>query len=164
MEDFDWTSFTKRIAVKADLKTIYNAWAQSGELQKWFLERAEFYNESNDLLSPGEPVTGGCSYKWYWYLFADPMPGTIKKANGKDFIQFTFEGDCLVDVNLTVNGDYTVIELRHYNIPTDDRSKKYVRLGCSNGWAFYLTNLKSIYEGGIDLRNKDKNLTVMINN
>nr|WP_294790210.1 SRPBCC domain-containing protein [uncultured Mucilaginibacter sp.] len=164
MEDFDWTSFTKRIAVKASLKTIYNAWTQSGELKKWFLERAEFYNESNNLLAPDEPVMGGCSYKWYWYLFADPMPGMIKAVNGKDFIQFTFEGDCLVDVNLTVNGDYTVIELRHYNIPTDDRSKKYVRLGCSNGWAFYLTNLKSIYEGGIDLRNKDENLTVMINN
>jgi hypothetical protein len=164
MKDFDWTSFTKRIAVKADLADIYNAWTRSGDVERWFLEKAKFYTNKNELLASNEQVSKGCSYKWYWYLYPDPMPGTIKEANGKDFIQFTFEGECLVDINLTEQNGHTIIELKHHNIPTDDNSKRYVRLGCSNGWAFYLTNLKSVYEGGIDLRNKDKNLTVMINN
>jgi uncharacterized protein YndB with AHSA1/START domain len=164
MKDFDWTSFTKRIAVKADLADIYDAWTRSGDVERWFLEKAEFYTNKNELLASNDQVNKGCSYKWYWYLFPDPMPGIIKEANGKNFIQFTFEGESLVDINLTEQNGYTIIELKHHNIPTDDNSKKYVRLGCSNGWAFYLTNLKSVYEGGIDLRNKDENLTVMINN
>jgi hypothetical protein len=92
------------------------------------------------------------------------MPGTILEANGTNLIQFTFEGDCIVDVQLTEQSGYTIIALTQRNIPTDDNSKKNVRLGCSNGWAFYLTNLKSVYEGGVDLRNIDENLTVMINN
>ena len=164
MKDFDWTSFTKRIAVKASITAIYNAWTRSAEIEKWFLEKAEFYNAADQLLAPEEAVSKGCSYKWFWFLYSDPMPGFIREVNGKDFIQFTFEGECIVDVRLSEKNGYTIIELTHRNIPTDDNSKQYIRLGCSNGWAFYLTNLKSVYEGGIDLRNKDENLTVMINN
>jgi uncharacterized protein YndB with AHSA1/START domain len=164
MKDFDWTSFTKRIAVKASLNDIYNAWTRSAEIEKWFLQKADFYDADGGLLSADAAVSKGCSYKWYWFLFPDFMPGTILEANGTNLIQFTFEGDCIVDVKLTEQGGYTIIALTQRNIPTDDNSKKNVRLGCSNGWAFYLTNLKSVYEGGVDLRNKDENLTVMINN
>ena len=164
MKDFDWTSFTKRIAVKASLTDIYAAWTRSAEIEKWFLEKAAFYTTDGDLLDTDVAVSKGCSYKWYWFLFPDPMPGKILEANGSDLVQFTFEGDCIVDVKLTEQNGYTIIALTQRNIPTDDQSKKNIRLGCANGWAFYLTNLKSVYEGGVDLRNKDENLTVMINN
>lgn len=92
------------------------------------------------------------------------MTGKITQVNGRDFIQFTFEGDCLVDVNLEEKNGYIIVTLRHHNIPLDDNSKQYIRLGCTNGWTFYLTNLKSIHEGGIDLRNKDEKFFPMINN
>ena len=111
MKDFDWTSFTKRIAVKANQADIYNAWTRSGDIEKWFLEKAEFYTNKNEILASNQQVSKGCSYQWYWYLYPDPMPGTIKEANGKDFIQFTFEGECLVDINLTEQNEYTIIEL-----------------------------------------------------
>jgi len=39
MENFDWTSFTKKIAVKAKIQDIYNAWTKADELQRWFLEK-----------------------------------------------------------------------------------------------------------------------------
>lgn len=164
MENFDWTSFTKKIAIKARLSDIYNAWTKSSELEKWFLEKATFFSNQEDAFNKYIDATSNIDYEWLWYLYPDAMKGTVKTANGKDFLQFTFEGECLVDVKMTATGDYTIVELRHYNIPTDDQSKQFIRLGCSNGWAFYLTNLKSVYEGGIDLRNKDKNLPPMINN
>ncbi len=163
MENFDWTSFTKKIAVKADIGVVYNAWTKAGELEKWFLERVKFM-EGVTRVSSAENAVAGTSYEWFWYLYKDPMKGRIIQANGKDFLQFTFEGECLVDVRLSEDKGYTIIELKHYNIPTDDDSKKFIRLGCSHGWAFYLVNLKSVYEGGIDLRNKDENLRAMINN
>ena len=49
------------------------------------------------------------------------------------------------------------------NIPTDDKSKKDIRLGCYEGWSFYMVNLKSIYEGGLDLRNMNDQLKGVIN-
>jgi len=49
------------------------------------------------------------------------------------------------------------------NIPTDEKAKVSWHLGCATGWTFYLTNLKSILEGGLDLRNKDELLTNVVN-
>jgi len=163
MNNFDWTSFTKRIAIKSSLSEIYEAWTVAANLEKWFLERVVFQTNGN-LLENTSAVKSGFQYDWYWYLDATPMRGEILSANGKDFLQFTFEGSSLVDINLSTLDEYVIVELRHHNIPQDNNSKQHIRLGCSNGWAFYLHNLKSVYEGGIDLRNKDKKLGVMINN
>ncbi|MBB4803062.1 hypothetical protein HNP37_003137 [Flavobacterium nitrogenifigens] len=164
MENFDWTSFTKKIAVKAKLSDIYNAWTKANELEKWFLEKVSFFDASEEPIDKNQNALENNTYEWFWYLYKDPMLGKITAANGKNHLQFTFEGTCLVDINLSENNGYTLVELRHHNIPTDDFSKQYIRLGCSNGWHFYLTNLKSVYEGGLDLRNKDLNLNPMINN
>ncbi len=85
-------------------------------------------------------------------------------ANGKDHFRFTFAGQCYVDVTFSEQYDHTVVELTQTNIPTDDKSKLDIRLGCSSGWSFYFVNLKSIYEGGLDLRSKDERLRPMVNN
>ncbi|HEY9487607.1 MAG TPA: SRPBCC domain-containing protein [Chryseosolibacter sp.] len=164
MKNFDWTSFTKRIAIKSSLSEIYEAWTVAANLEKWFLERVVFQVVGGNLHEYTKPVESGIRYDWYWYLDATPMHGEILSANGKDFLQFTFEGSSLVDVKLSALDEYVIVELRHHNIPQDDNSRQHIRLGCSSGWAFYMHNLKSIYEGGIDLRNKDAKLGVMINN
>ncbi|KAF2512812.1 SRPBCC domain-containing protein [Flavobacterium zhairuonense] len=164
MENFDWTSFTKTIAIKAKISDIYNAWTIADELEKWFLEKVSFFNDNQKPIDKDQNVSEGFTYEWLWHLYKDSMLGKITTANGKDYLQFTFEGNCLVDIKLSETNSYTIVELRHHNIPTDDYSKQYIRLGCSNGWHFYLTNLKSVYEGGLDLRNKDENLNPMINN
>lgn len=164
MKNFDWTSFTKKIAIKAPLADIYGAWTKAAELEKWFLKQVIFTDATGIVIDQKHPVSAGCNYDWLWYLYQDKMTGQIKKANGKDFLQFNFEGECLVDVNLTEEADYTIVELRQHDIPTDDYSKQYIRLGCASGWAFYLVNLKSVYEGGLDLRNKEAKLQPMINN
>lgn len=164
MENFDWTSFTKTIAVKSTMTEIYNAWTMASELQKWFLKTVNFYDLEKTALDPHKNAVKGVHYSWYWFLYDEPMNGIITNVNGKDFIQFTFEGECLVDIKLEQIDDYVIVTLRQHNIPLDDNSKQYVRLGCSNGWTFYLTNLKAFYENGIDLRNKNETFRPMINN
>ncbi|WP_316814140.1 SRPBCC domain-containing protein [Pedobacter heparinus] len=164
MKNFDWTRYTKKIAIKAPLHSIYAAWTTAEELERWFLEEVKFYDRDGNLTGKQVPAENDFTYKWRWHLYDDIMKGKILEANGKDFFQFTFEGECIVEVKLTTDRDYTLIELTHKNIPTDDESKQYIRLGCASGWTFYLINLKSVYEGGLDLRNKDEQLHVMINN
>ena len=164
MENFDWTSFTKRIAVRSDIRTIYDAWTKASELEKWFLEKVNFYHPDKTPFDPDKNVSEGVLYEWYWYLYKEPMEGRIMEVNGIDKLQFTFEGSCLVDVSLQQQGEYVVVTLHHHDIPLDDHAKQYVRLGCTNGWTFYLANLKAVYEGGVDLRNKEEELGPMINN
>ncbi len=164
MKNFDWTKFKVKIAVKAPMEKIYRAWAVPAEIEKWFLERARYFNEDGTLAGMDKPVTQGMKYNWSWYLYDILEEGFINIANGTDHIRFTFAGDCLVDVRLSMQYEYTIIELEQSNIPVDDESKKNIRLGCHEGWSFYLVNLKSIYEGGHDLRATDTRLQPMLNN
>ena len=45
----------------------------------------------------------------------------------------------------------------------EEPQTRVVNVGCKTGWTFYLANLKSLLEGGIDLRNKDELLKDVIN-
>lgn len=164
MKNFNWTTFTRKIAINAPLSEIYNAWTKAADLEQWFLSEANFEDQKKNTLSKNVNVEKGAHYTWNWYLFENAEQGKFTEANGKDFIQFTFAGDCLVDVQLSMHNDLVMVALTQKNIPTDDVSKQEIRLGCSTGWSFFLLNLKSVYEGGIDLRNKDEDLKGMINN
>lgn len=163
MKNFDWTKFTKRIAVKATLEEIYNAWTKPVELEKWFLSKAVYFDSKMSLMNPDESFSNDYSYEWNWFLYEFVESGKVTEANSKDFLQFTFAGDCLVDVKLTSQNGFIIVELTQKNIPTDDESKERIRLGCESGWSFFLLNLKSVYEGGLDLRNKDENFKGMLN-
>ncbi|KYG80797.1 SRPBCC family protein [Roseivirga echinicomitans] len=164
MKNFNWESFTQKIAVQSSLSELYDAWTVSEKIEKWFLSEATFYNSNGEALTPNQHVSQGGSYKWQWFLFDDVEKGRITQANGSDFLQFTFAGECLVDIKLTQVDDTVMVELTQKNIPTDDNSKQGIRLGCASGWAFFLVNLKSVYEGGLDLRNKNESLKGMLNN
>lgn len=59
--------------------------------------------------------------------------------------------------------------LESFTVDPDKKSGKWgenlinYHIGCTKGWNFYLTNLKSLLEGGIDLRNRNKGLKEVIN-
>jgi uncharacterized protein YndB with AHSA1/START domain len=163
MKNFDWTSFTRKIAIKAKLSDIYNAWTKPSEIEKWFLSKAVFIDTNGKPVSREEQTEKGFTYEWNWYTYEITERGKITDTNGKDFIQFTFAGECLVDIKLSTQGEYVIVELTQKNIPTDDNSKIGIRLGCDSGWSFFLVNLKSVYEGGLDLRSKDTKLKGMVN-
>ena len=162
MQNFDWTSFTRKIAVKADMADLYMAWAKGSEIEKWFLSHCE-YLDSGAPIGKLSPVLKGNTYAWQWFLYDVTEEGEITEANGKDHIQFTFADVCLVDVYLTQQGDHVIVSLTQSGIPTDDLSKERIRLGCDAGWSFFLVNLKSVYEGGLDLRNKIPEYHGMLN-
>ena len=149
----DWTSFTISIGINSSLETMYKAWTKSTEIEKWFLETCKYTNTK-----PDQNVSSECEYEWTWYLYDELEKGKITQANGKDFFQFSFAGECLVDIQLKAIGENVLVTLTQYNIPTDEKSKFNIRMGCLQGWTFYLANLKSFYETGYDFRNKNPEL------
>ncbi|PHR47064.1 MAG: hypothetical protein COA32_09070 [Fluviicola sp.] len=156
----DWTSFTLDIGVKSSLETIYNAWTKPSEIEKWFLKTCTYKNENENgtELDKNSNVELGCHYEWTWYLYDAVEKGKVTQTNGKDFFQFSFAGNCVVDIQLKTIGEYVLVTLTQHNIPTDEKSKFNIRIGCLKGWTFYLANLKSYYENNYDLRNKDTEL------
>ena len=153
----DWTKFTKKIPVTSDIPTTYNAWNTQEELEKWFLRRAQFITPGKGFRGRNEPIQKGDKYEWYWHGYPDTVfeKNQILEANGKDFLQFGFSGDCIVSVTLSTYEGETIVELTQENIPEDNNPASNLLVGCGEGWTFYLANLKSYLQGGIDLRNKN---------
>ncbi|MFI5196443.1 MAG: SRPBCC domain-containing protein [Chitinophagales bacterium] len=77
------------------------------------------------------------------------------------FVIFTKAG--IVTVQLKDMGDATEMILTQTQIPTDEQSRMNFHVGCSTGWTFYFANIKSILEGGLDLRNKSLSYSNVIN-
>jgi uncharacterized protein YndB with AHSA1/START domain len=164
MDKFDWTQFSKRLFINTDLNSVYNAWTKSEELEKWFLSKAIFTSKDGKEIMPTENITSESTYKWNWFAQNHYEEGIVRNANGVDYIEFTFAGNCIVQVRLSNVKNQTLVELTQSEIPLDNNSKENIRLGCAFGWTFYLLNLKSVLEGGLDLRNKDTELKGVVNN
>ena len=161
----DWSTFTVRINVNAPVTRLYHAWATRSGMEHWFLRLSEFKNPGGTLRKDEEFVEPGDKYKWLWHGWPDETVehGEILDCNGKDQISFSFgkAGNCHVSI-FEEEGE-RIVQLVQDNIPTDEKGMQYYHVGCKTGWTFYFANLKSLYEGGHDLRNKNLNIQRVIN-
>jgi len=156
----DWSTFTLSIPVRASLADLYLAWATKKGIESWFLRSAEFVNEHGLPRGADETFQRGDRYSWYWHGYPDDVfeKKSILDANGSDKLSFVFSGDCLVTVELKQQEGFVMVALTQSKIPTDEQGKLNLYFGCGTGWTFYLANLKSVMEGGLDLRNRDEAL------
>jgi len=162
MQNSDWSTFTKRLSYKLDCDTILDQWLTQDAIENWFLSKAEFTTPDGFKRDRHSKIEKGDTYLWMWHGSDTTADGEILETNHKDFLKFTFLG-CVVTVTTKKERGESVLELIQHEIPLDDTSRMNLYVECTRGWTFYLTNLKSIMEGGIDLRNRNKELTQVIN-
>ena len=165
MADFNWSRFTVRINVKATTEKLFWCWATKEGIESWFLRKSDYKNSVGTLRGNNEFVQTGDTYSWWWHGYPDDVAehGEILDCNGKDFFKFKFGGAGNCTVTIYKEQEENIVELLQDEIPTDDMAKQNWHIGCKTGWTFYLANLKSILEGGIDLRNKNEQLQNMLN-
>ncbi|GGH05241.1 SRPBCC family protein [Mucilaginibacter phyllosphaerae] len=156
MDQTRWSKFKLCGDYNVDLRSLYLAWTTPAGLEKWFLRKADFFTVPQRLREAGEQILKEDTYSWYWHGYDNSMvqTGSILEANGHDFVKFTFSGGSMVSVNFSTRNGLTIIELEQTNIPPEDDPEKNLLVQCQVGWVFYLANLKSVFEGGKDLRNK----------
>jgi len=162
---YDWSRFVVRINVNAPDKILYDAWATRGGMENWFLRLSEYKKPDGTIRGNMENVEKDDNYKWHWHGWPDETVeyGTILDCNGSDYIKFSFgkAGNCAVTIKKE-EGE-TIVELVQDNIPTDEQGMHYWLLGCKTGWTFYLANMKSLFGGGNDLRNRNEKLQQVLN-
>lgn len=165
MSDNNWKQFTKRIPIKASAKAVYNAWTTQQGLESWFLRLAQFTKTDATIRQKNSSIEAGDKYKWLWFGYDDTAveEKEIKIVNGWDQVVFSFSGGCIVTVTIKQQDGETICELVQDMPMEDDAEKQYFFINCGNGWSFYMANLKSVLEGGLDLRNKNINLKEVIN-
>src|SRR5580704_827653 len=158
MSEYNWNQFCKRIPIRASAQDIYSAWTTSAGLESWFLRKAVFTDLNKRQRSADEPVRPGDSYEWTWFGYPDSVheQHTILDTNGNDHLEFRFSGGCIVSVRIKKENQEIICELVQDMSPADESKRQSYYIECATGWTFYLTNLKSILEGGIDLRNTNE--------
>ncbi len=147
----DWTRFTKRIIIEKPVSTLYDCWATSDQMEKWFLEKAAFTGPGNKKRKGDERAMAGDTFEWKWNNWDFTETGTILSANDKDAISFTFGKGGNVHVKLRDQNGATEVILTQTEIPADEESKIEIFVGCATGWTFWLANLKAYLEHGITL-------------
>ncbi len=162
---YDWSRFTCKVNINAPLQEIYDAWTVPFQMERWFLRKATFRRNDNSDREAMMHITEGDTYHWLWQGHADDVfeEGNVIHANGVDKLQFSFVKGATVTVDLGTAAGENIVLLTQENIPTDDFGKEHYHIDCVRGWTFYLANLKSFLEGGIDLRNTNALLPGMLN-
>ena len=165
MSAYNWSQFVVRIPINASAADLYTSWSTRNGIEHWFLRMSEYKSAAGKLRDGDEQVEVGDTYAWRWHGYPDEVEehGKILACNGKDFFKFSFGDAGICAVQIKEEGGQTILELTQSEIPTDDRGMHYWHVGCKTGWTFHLTNMKSIFEGGPDLRNKDEGLKNVIN-
>lgn len=162
MEKLDWSTFNKRININSEKDKIFDSWCTQDNLEKWFLSQAQFFREDGTKRKRNSFIEKDDTYEWSWYGSDFISEGKVLETNNKDYLKFTFLG-CLVEVKVKIEENTNILQITQSEIPLDEESRMNYYVGCARGWTFYAANLKSILEGGIDLRNRDKNLVDVIN-
>ena len=141
---FDWSRFLLKIAINVSPEKVFKAWTDGKIVSKWFSVKAEI-----------EPKKNGRIY--YEWLAGDKLEARIIEIvkNRKLVIPFGSKGE-IVEVKIKKHGRGSICELRQYNMKTGPKDRVNMHMGCKTGWTFFLTNLKSYLEHGIDLRSNDK--------
>lgn len=164
MNNFDWSRFAVRINVQAPVAKLYAYWATREGIESWFLRKAVYKDAKGNTRENNEPVQTGDTYSWWWHGYSDDVVerGEIMEANGKDLFRFRFGDAGVCTVRIYPEQGEQIVELEQDQIPVDEKAKQNWHIGCKTGWTFYLANLKSMMEGGIDLRNKNEHLQHVI--
>lgn len=164
-QKYVWNSFTVRININASIETLYTLWSTRAGMEKWFLRLCEYRKPNGKEADPNEALQAGDTYRWLWHGWSDETVeyGKILDCNGKDHLSFSFGKAGICSISIKEEGRYTIVELVQNEIPEHDQGKQYWHVGCKTGWTFYLANMKSLCEGGIDLRNKDEKLQNVLN-
>jgi uncharacterized protein YndB with AHSA1/START domain len=165
MADFDWSTFSVAINIKAAPEKLYKAWATRRGMEEWFLRISEFSRPDGTVLKTDERVKQGDKYKWMWHGWPDETVelGKIIEANGVDFLKFSFGNAGICSVSIQPHKEECIVRLKQEEIPDTEEGRQNWHLGCKTGWTFYMANMKSILEGGIDLRNKELSTMELLN-
>lgn len=147
---YDWTRFTLHHYYAAPRAQVYRSWATAAGLCSFLLERAEHERPDGSPRGDDEPVDAGDRYRWTW-RHGHAISGEFLARRDDASLTFTF-GGMEVRVDLVDVAGATRLDLLQTGIPDSEDGRVGGHLNCRSCWIFFLTNLQSVLERGLDLR------------
>ena len=161
-DKLDFKKFIQRIYISKNSGYVYNMWANNELIEKWYVKSASYYSSNGSIRNRKDNFEAGDTYLWEW-VDGTILNGKILEADKKENIKFTFGNDVIVSVNLRDIGGRTLVELIQEQNMDDPEMNFSNYMACLPGWVFYLNNLKSLCEGGIDLREENPDVDFLSN-
>ena len=160
----DFSQFKLRVNVKASVEDVYKAWGTTAGLNSWFIGKMVFTDERGVVRPDNALVQAGDEYACSFVTAPDKViiKGKVLKANEKDVFSFSFSKNCPVTISIYSEHGETIVELIESNVPNEEGVVVRQYVSDSKGWIFYLVNLKSVLEGGLDLRNRNDEIKNVI--
>lgn len=159
---YDWTQFTRKVYIAADIDTVFRAWTTPAGIIGWFIAQATYHDADGGIRSDDEIVKKGDSYHWEWHQELEAQ-GQVLEVVENECFQFTFgnktansDEKIMVTVTLHNDGDETLVELTQSNMADTLEAHSGWHLSCNMGWSFFMTNLKALLEHGVDLRETNR--------
>jgi len=150
---YDWTKFDIHLLINSPRKDVFERWVCNWGLESFFVKQATTIDSQGQARNSRDAFKEGDQYKWDWF-FNYQNTGKILKVIQDDCIEFTF-GTCTVQVELKSFESSTLLHLRQSGIRSNEEDMVNVHLDCRCGWIYFLTNLKAVLEGNVDVRDKN---------
>jgi len=146
---FQAGTFNGRIHVQAHTARVFEAWATGPGLSRWLLGSSEFRAPGAAAARADAVARSGDDFRWTFQA-GRCVEGHVLAAEWPGEIELAFDPGGSCRVSLAAEGDGTLVEVVHLGL-----GDPAARLDWSTAWTFFLTNLKSVLEGGADLRETD---------
>lgn len=159
----DWTGFTQAINVDAAADAVFALLATCAGLERWFIARADAGCDRAGLVPAGGRIVltwrglGGSEMSEANAILACEAGSRVRMGwyEDKGWVEFRV---------IARPGGGSTVELEQRMQPSADRALiEQAYVGCREGWAFYLANLKSVAEGGRDLREQAPDRAGLVN-
>jgi len=154
-ESYDWTQFRVSMIYRAPLPAVFGAWATPAGLESFFIAEGDHRGPDAKRRAGGEIVTRGDTYHWRW-LHGIDLPGEVLAVEPDRSVAYTFGSDMRIDVSFAERSGAIEVCVHQTGCATEDPDRAWQHLNCRSCWVYFLTNLKSVLEHGIDLRDRDQ--------
>jgi uncharacterized protein YndB with AHSA1/START domain len=152
MDPEKWKRFVQRIDVEAPIERVFAAWATAEGVAGWMVMESSLLDADGNEREPGATAEAGDRFRSAWHT-GDGGEARILEVRSPDLIRFTMQEGTEVEATMEPLDDGSVMVTMTQTHDLDDEMNLTLLLAFKHGWAFYLTNLKSVLEGGKDLRN-----------
>lgn len=153
-----WDQFTLRIFVDAAPEVVMEHWLRPGLVETWFVPTCEYGSRDS-----GDRCEAGDRYRWQWADGTEER-STVREVAFPQRFRFGWMADLdECTVTISIHEGRTLVELVQVNREPNEADRMQVWMDCKEGWSFYLVNLKSVLEGGIDLRDLAPKVRNLVN-
>ena len=160
--NFNMERFHHSIYLNKSADEVYKMAATASGLSKWFMGNVEYRSPEDILRNENDIIQQGDSYSWHWLAKNLSLEGKVLKVQQDNLAAFTFGSLFIVTIMVKEDKGRTLFTLTHQYV-NGAAKNDFAFINCCVCWAFFITNLKSVLEHGIDLRETEIDNEALVN-